>query len=117
MAARERYLDFVLPDAMSRVVVSGIVERAVRRAGLRVSYVGGYGADPESVHWHIAAGRERRPAVEATYWHEQRAFWLMRPASSTKGSFRDVAKLQRALRSEFSNAHHTTDVTPTETSP
>ena len=99
-----RYLDFVLPDAIDRETMFGIVERAVRRSRLRISYVGGYADDPESLHWHIAEGRQRRSVVEATYWHAERSFWLSRPAGSHT-SFRDVAKLQRSLRAEFNSSH------------
>lgn len=98
------YLDFVLPDAIDRTTMLGIMERAVRRSRLRVSHIGGYADDPESLHWHIAEGRERRSVIEATYWHAERAFWLSRPAASGT-SFRDVAKLQRSLRAEFSRVH------------
>ncbi|WP_415401513.1 hypothetical protein [Tateyamaria sp. SN3-11] len=92
-------LDVPVTAAMDRETMMAVVEHAAQVTGLYISHIGGYSRVkyPGSVHWHFKRDRKERGLIDATYWKEGVAFWLVVRHSEPQWVHDTAPHLQKAL--------------------
>ncbi len=91
-----------IPEGLTPVEMTGIVERAAESVGLYISHVGSYSRKkyPNSIHWHFKRDPKERGLLDATFWDIKSLFWLMIRHSEPRWVKQMVPKLLAALKRE-----------------
>ena len=55
------------------------VEKAAKELGLYISHIGSYSRKkyPNSIHWHFKEDPKEVGCLDATFWEEGNAFWIV----------------------------------------
>lgn len=55
------------------------VEAAAKELGVYISHIGSYSRKkyPNSIHWHFKENPKERGCLDATFWEEGNAFWIV----------------------------------------
>ncbi|MEM1385934.1 MAG: hypothetical protein AAGG06_20170 [Pseudomonadota bacterium] len=88
-----------IPDGIGRAQMMDVVERGAAEAGLYISHIGGYSRVkyPNSVHWHFKRDRNEPGLIDATFWEEGQAFWLVLRRSEPPWVHETAPMLRAAL--------------------
>ena len=71
--------DVALSKRYSGEDVHGVIETAAQKLGVYISHIGSYSRVkyPNSIHWHFKQHPKERGCLDATFWEEGNAFWIV----------------------------------------
>ena len=55
------------------------IEKAAQELGVYISHIGSFSRIkyPNSIHWHFKEKPKERGCLDATFWEEGNAFWIV----------------------------------------
>ncbi|WP_300057960.1 hypothetical protein [uncultured Roseobacter sp.] len=94
------HLDIQISDPLNRERIMPLVEQAAAATGLYISHIGGYSRVkyPNSVHWHFKRDKSEPGLIDATFWQEGAAFWLIVRHAEPQWVHDTAPALQNALQ-------------------
>jgi len=96
--------DVELPRAYKGSEMQQLVEESARELGMYISHIGSFSRKkyPNSIHWHFKEHPKEKGCLDATFWEEGNAFWIVARNYEPDWVKEKAVKMQELLQRKVS---------------